>query len=122
MIKSGGIFILLFALFFAAKGQPAYSPRERANRDITWMQDSLHVNQEKSAKLLEIEVTYYTAMDKTNQQTTQIRAKTQARLIRKKDTAIKALLDKEQYIKYYVREKQIRAKAKLHYNGTHQPM
>ena len=115
------ILSLLIFCFFTSFAQPRYSPGIRAEREAQWMTDSLHISPEQSKKVQAISLDYNQQMDKASELPDKQKKKTQQRLINKKDADLKAVLNKEQYQKYYKREKLIRARGETHYTGPHQP-
>jgi hypothetical protein len=116
------ILYILFFLPFATFAQPRYSPEVRAERETQWMTDSLHISAEQSSKVHTMSLKYNQDMDKASQLPGKQKDKTQQRLMNKKDAELKGMLNKEQYQKYYKREKLLRANEKRRYNGPHQPL
>ena len=107
----------MFVLFsFASYAQPVWSPGKRAEMEEQWMQDSLHITPAQLQKISPVVLRYQQEKDKAKDSD-----KRQQQLIREKDKAVKAILDKDQYKLYYRREKRIRAMPKRVYTGGHQP-
>jgi hypothetical protein len=96
--------------------QPVWSPKVRATREAKWMQDSLHLTPDQLQMANPILLNYQEQMDKNSGND-----KKQHDLMKKKDSALKAILDKGQFKKYYRREEQIRALPKPNHSGPHQP-
>jgi hypothetical protein len=116
--------IFLFALLLSSAisvGQPRYSPQVRAERETTWMRDSLHLPENKLVKVMNISLTYNRAMDSVNDHAGRNKDKIQQKLMHKKDADFKALLNKEQYKRYYKREELIRKQEKIVYPRDRQP-
>lgn len=121
MKLSERIFCLLLLCSSVSFAQPRWSPGVRAERETQWMRDSLHLPEDKLEKVSEISLTYNRRMDSVNDIGGKIKEKSQQKLMRKKDADIKALLNKEQYQKYYKREQMIRQREKIQYKGRYQP-
>ena len=115
------LFTLIFCAF-TSFAQPRYSPGVRADRETQWMTDSLHITAEQSKKAHDISLEYNQKMDDASHLPGKQKTKAQQRLERKKDADLKAILNKEQYEKYYRREKVIRSHANMQYKGPHQPL
>jgi Spy/CpxP family protein refolding chaperone len=117
----------IFAAFFlflcyCATGfaQPRYSPGVRAKREIQWMQDTLHLTQEQANKITAISIDYERNMDKASHSPE--KSKIQNMLVRKKNKAIKPVLNDDQYQKYLEREKMILAHSNIKYTGDRRPL
>ena len=111
--------LLVWWCSVASYAQPRYSPEIRSKQEMQWLQDSVHISPGQWAKLSDISVTYQRQMDKAADEKDKV--KKQARLMQKKDAAMRAILNKEQYRKYYKRESAIRKKDAVVYKGR-QPM
>ena len=109
------LLILFLLCSIASFAQPVWSPQVRATREARWMQDSLHLTAEQLQKANPILLNYQQQMDKNSGDD-----KKQHQLMKGKDAALKAILDKEQFKKYYRREEQIRALPKPNRSGPHQ--
>ena len=118
-LKSGVVFLFLFCSIISY-AQPRWSPEVRAKRESQWMQDSLRLNPEQVNKITTINLDFQRNMDKAAN--TPEKNKTQKQLMRKKNEAMKAILNKEQYPKYLKREKQIRKQEQIQYKGPHRPL
>jgi len=101
--------------------QPRFSPQVRAEREVKWMQDSLHLSESKLHNIMAISLTYNNAMDSIAEHAGKNKDKAQAKLMKKKDAQIKALLTKQQYQRYYRREQMIRMQDKVKYPPGKQP-
>ena len=110
------LIVIVMCCAIGAAAQPVWSPEVRAKREAQWMQDSLHLTAEQLQKVTPILLTYQQQMDQNSGA-----GKKQQQLMKKKDSALKEILAKEQYKKYYRREKQIRALPKPNHSGPHQP-
>ena len=113
------IFLFAMACVFAAHAQPRWSPGVRSQREIKWMQEALHITPGQLSRISGISLGYQQEMDKAA--ASPDRSKKQARLMRQKDSGLKAILDKEQYREYYKREQAIRKQDKIIYKD-HQPL
>ena len=113
------ILVLLFLLPFAAFAQPRYSPEVRSKKEMQWLQDSVHINADQANKINGISLTYQQQMDKAAELPDKI--KKQDKLSKKKDAALKKILTKDQYQRYYKREAMIRKQDRIIYKG-HQPL
>ena len=113
--------VFLFSLLFnfASYAQPMWSPEVRSQREMQWMKDSLHISPEQADKITPLSLSYQQEMDKAGHLPD--KTKKQASLGRKKDAQLKAILNKEQYQKYYKKEQIIRKQAKIIYKD-HQPL
>lgn len=112
------LILLLLLCSYATFAQPRYSPEVRSKREIQWLQDSLHINASQLNKISSISLKYQQQMDKAADQPD--KTKKQAKLMKKKDAEMKAILDKGQYQRYYKREELIRKQDAIIYKG-HQP-
>src|SRR5208283_1466738 len=83
----------------ASVAQPVWSPSVRAKREAQWMQDSLSPSPEQMQQVNPILLRYQQEMDKSFGDD-----KKQHALMMEKDHALKAILNKDQYKKYYRRE------------------
>ncbi|MCD6013285.1 MAG: hypothetical protein K0Q79_3147 [Flavipsychrobacter sp.] len=101
--------------------QPVWSPEVRAEDEARWMKDSLKLSAAKLKKAYSISLTYNRRMDSVNNLRHNDAGKDKQALTLKKDAAIKALLTKEQYKKYYRRAQKIRETENRRYEGKHQP-
>jgi len=99
--------------------QPRWSPAVRSEREMRWMKDSLNITEAQASQISGFSLTYQQQMDAAADQPG--KKKNQARLMKKKDTRLKAILTKEQYQKYYKREEMIRKQDQIVYKG-HQPL
>ena len=113
------ILCCLLGLSYQSFAQPVYSPEVRAKNEVSWMKDSLALPQDKLDKISKISLDYNQNMDKASELPG--KAKAQQKLMKKKDAAIKVLLDKTQYQKYCKKEKMIRDRGKIIYKGNRQP-
>ncbi len=104
---------------FSAMAQPRYSPEVRAKNEVSWMKDSLALSKEKLDKISKISLDYNLNMDKASDLPGKDKA--QQKLMKKKDAAIKSLLNKTQYQKYCKKEKMMRDSEKVIYKGNRQP-
>lgn len=117
IMKPGNCLLaLLLICSVAVSAQPVWSPQLRATRYAEWMRDSLHLSTEQLEKVKPVLLNYEQHIDLAGKDTKRNHA-----LMQEKDKAMKSILDKEQYKKYYRREKQIRALPKPNYKGPHQP-
>ena len=117
IMKPGNfLLVLILVCSVAVSAQPVWSPQVRAKKDAEWMHDSLHMTPAQMEKANPILLNYQQEMDQTGGS-----AVKSHELMKKKDAAMKSILNKEQYKKYYRREKQIRAIPKPNYKGPHQP-
>src|ERR1035437_2760054 len=119
-LRNSLLFLLLLSAsvypFGISYAQPVWSPEVRSEREMQWMQDSLHISPDQYKKISEISLNYQRNMDKVAQPANKhSKDKMQKKLMQKKDADLKALLNNEQYQKYYRREKQIRKQAKIVY-------
>jgi len=80
------------------------------------MQDSLHLTTEQMQKVSPVLLNYQQKVDLSGNAVKKNKA-----LMQHKDAEMKAILNKEQYKKYYRRENQIRALPKPNHSGLHQP-
>ncbi len=113
------VFALLCpTLLFA---QPMYSPGIRADRETTWMKDSLHLPEAKLNKVHEISLLYNQRMDSVSETSNKNKEKIKTKLSTKKDADIRSLLTRQQYQKYYRREQMIREREKIVYPKGRQP-
>ena len=80
------------------------------------MQDSLHLTTEQMQKVNPVLLNYQKNIDLSGNAVKKNKA-----LMQHKDAEMKTILNKEQYKKYYRREKQIRAIPKPNHSGPHQP-
>jgi hypothetical protein len=113
----------LICITYQSYAQPVYSPEVRSEREMLWMKDSLHISDGLYKKISAISLRYQRHMDKAGQPGNKAsKDKAQQKLMQKKDTDLKVLLNKQQYLKYYRREKQIREIAKRVYPADRQPM
>jgi hypothetical protein len=121
-MKKLPLLLLLVCLWSTTLAQPLYSPGERARRDKEWVTDSLHVTPEQAEKIYNISLDYNQKKDVAAQNPKQ-KQKKWALLMRKKDAAVKSVLNnEEQYKKYMRREKEIRRRESIIYKGPHQPL
>ena len=126
-LRSTFLFLFLVIIsvypFAATFAQPAYSPEVRSDREMKWMQDSLHINKAQYKKISAISLSYQRNMDKAAlPEHAKSKERTQKKLMLKKDESMKSLLNKQQYQRYYKQEKQIRARAKVVYPADRQPL
>jgi len=119
MKQTLGIILVFICCSFSALCQPMYSPEERSRKEVQWMKDSLTLSGENLDKISKISLEYFRQMDKAAE--TKDKDKEQGKLMKQKDKQLKALLNNEQYQKYYRREKEIRRHDKIIYKGPHQP-
>jgi hypothetical protein len=111
-------FVSLFLLYTSVSmAQPVWSPQVRAERENAWMRDSLKLSPEKLKRAYDISLNYYQQLDRFSN-----KPKLQNKVMVKKDANMKPMLTKEQYQKYYRREKQNRQALRVKYEGTHMPM
>jgi len=115
---ASGLLGLLLLCSMGLHAQPRYSPQVRSDREVHWMQDSLHISDAQLKKITAISLPYQQQMDAAANDPA--KKKKQARLMRKKDVAMKSILDEEQYRRYIAREAEIRRRDAIVYKG-HQP-
>jgi hypothetical protein len=117
------VFLGILCTSVISYAQPAYSPEVRSEREMQWMKDSLHIKPQLFDKISKISLSYQLNMDKAAQPDNKNgKEKTQKKLMQKKDADLKALLNKEQYARYYRREKEIRRIANIQHPPGRQPM
>ncbi len=114
-----GLLFIAFMLLYGtvAYSQPLYSPEIRAERETTWMHDSLKLPETTLKKVHDISLTYYKKKDSVNDAGGKYADKHKVKLERGKDEAIRKLLTKAQYKQYCKREKMIRLTEKRKYKG-----
>ena len=122
MLKMKPFVVVLFALLllgFASYAQPRWSPEVRSQREIQWMQDSLHITAAQLNRINGISLSYQQDMD--NAAAVPGKIKKQASLMRNKDAKMKTILNKKQYSRYFKREQLLRKQENIIYKG-HQPL
>ncbi len=82
---------------------------------MEWMRDSLHLEPAQEKKVRPISIDFQKQMDLASGS-----EQKQHELMRKKDAAMKHILNHEQYKLYYRREQEIRARPKPDRGGKHQ--
>lgn len=122
MNRSKIIILLLSLCSLTSIAQPRYSPGVRAQRETQWILDSLHISPDKGDRIHTISLNYYQQMDKASELPGKEKDKKQKHLMNKKDADMRALMNKEQYQRYYKREEGIRQREKIIYKGPHQPL
>ena len=115
MKLSGCLVVLFLFCSLAVMAQPVWSPGKRSEMEMEWMRDSLHITPRQEQKAAPVSLHFQEQMDKSNGA-----EKTQHDLMRKKDAAMKSVLNREQYKKYYRREKEIRLRPKVKPDPRHQ--
>ncbi len=115
-MKLGGFFLIACLWFsFSGMAQPVWSPGKRADMEMEWMRDSLHVTPAQEKRISPTTANFQKQMDETNGS-----AKKQNELMRKKDATMRHILNREQYKLYYRREQEIRSRPKPNRGGGRQ--
>ncbi len=94
--------------------QPVWSPGKRSEMEMQWMRDSLHITTPQAQKASQVSLHFQEQMDNAAGSD-----KRQHVLMQKKDAAMKSILTKVQYKKYYRREKEIRSRPKQTTDNRH---
>ena len=118
-MKKTTLLLLLLVGSLGVIAQPRYSPEVRSEREIKWMQDSIHVSPTQLEKIKSISLKYQQEMDKAADQPN--KKKNQEKLMQKKDAQMRRLLNKPQYNRYIRREEMIRKQDTMVYKGR-QPL
>lgn len=100
----------LLLICSGARAQPRYSPEKRAEKEVKWIHDSLHVSDVKLKKIKDILLAYNRKADSINDAGGKYKERNQQKLRKKKNTDIRSLLTKEQYSRYYKREQLVLAR------------
>ena len=115
-MKLSGVFLAIcISLSFSVVAQPVWSPAKRAELEMEWMRDSLHLTAAQEKKVNPVATNFQKQMDAASGA-----EKKQQELMRKKDAAMRRILNREQYKLYYRREQEIRSRPKPDRGGKHQ--
>ena len=115
MKLSGSLLAICLWFSFSAAAQPVWSPQKRAQIEMEWMRDSLHLTPVQEKKAGSVVLNFQKQMDGASGS-----EKKQHELMRKKDVVMQRILNPEQYKLYYRREQEIRSRPKPNHTGKHQ--
>lgn len=101
--------------------QPRWPAKLRAKSENEWMKDNLHLSEGQLTRASSIVNEFEAQMDHAAE-TPETRVKAQARLMRKKDIDMKAVLSGSQYQKWYANEVQSRQRHNATYKEGRGPM
>ncbi len=115
MKRIGILLAVCIWLSLSGYAQPVWSPEKRAQMELEWMRDSLRLTPVQEKKARPVSVNFQKQMDGADGA-----EKKQQDLMRKKDAAMKRILNGEQYKLYYRREQEIRSRPKPDRSGKRQ--